>query len=396
MVSALFKRSGGFFFGLTASRLITTIVYILLARHFAPHIFGQLILYATLLSIATYFADLGLNQWYQKEVERAEPKQTFHKVLSARTYSLLITIAIFSVFFYFIPSFNFAIQVLFLINIVPEAYSSIIDGYYLVEKKPIKISIKNGVRALFLLMAVLFVKDLTFTQTVLAFLLGSFASFLWIFPWKMLNQFHLNTIKKSVSVMKGSSPYAFLIITSFAYARGDQLAIRYLLSDAALGFYGSAYRYLESLSLIPAALSQNLFPLSAQKKGISASQLSRITLVMSVLGACLACALFFFAHFLIIDLLGPQYQPAVVVTQIFSLVLFLFFVNSPLSTVVQSSNLIKQFLPFGVINTVANIGLNILFVPRYGITAAAYVMLFTEITGLFINLIFIQKIYKKT
>jgi O-antigen/teichoic acid export membrane protein len=83
MVSALFKRSGGFFFGLTASRLITTIVYILLARHFAPHIFGQLILYATLLSIATYFADLGLNQWYQKEVERAEPKQTFHKVLSA-------------------------------------------------------------------------------------------------------------------------------------------------------------------------------------------------------------------------------------------------------------------------------------------------------------------------
>jgi O-antigen/teichoic acid export membrane protein len=396
MVSALFKRSGGFFFGLTASRLITTIVYILLARHFAPHIFGQLILYATLLSIATYFADLGLNQWYQKEVERAEPKQTFHKVLSARTYSLLITIAIFSVFFYFIPSFNFAIQVLFLINIVPEAYSSIIDGYYLVEKKPIKISIKNGVRALFLLMAVLFVKDLTFTQTVLAFLLGSFASFLWIFPWKMLNQFHLNTIKKSVSVMKGSSPYAFLIITSFAYARGDQLAIRYLLNDAALGFYGSAYRYLESLSLIPAALSQNLFPLSAQKKGISASQLSRITLVMSVLGACLACALFFFAHFLIIDLLGPQYQPAVVVTQIFSLVLFLFFVNSPLSTVVQSSNLIKQFLPFGVINTVANIGLNILFVPRYGITAAAYVMLFTEITGLFINLIFIQKIYKKT
>jgi O-antigen/teichoic acid export membrane protein len=328
MVSALFKRSGGFFFGLTASRLITTIVYILLARHFAPHIFGQLILYATLLSIATYFADLGLNQWYQKEVERAEPKQTFHKVLSARTYSLLITIAIFSVFFYFIPSFNFAIQVLFLINIVPEAYSSIIDGYYLVEKKPIKISIKNGVRALFLLMAVLFVKDLTFTQTVLAFLLGSFASFLWIFPWKMLNQFHLNTIKKSVSVMKGSSPYAFLIITSFAYARGDQLAIRYLLNDAALGFYGSAYRYLESLSLIPAALSQNLFPLSAQKKGISASQLSRITLVMSVLGACLACALFFFAHFLIIDLLGPQYQPAVVVTQIFSLVLFLFFVNS--------------------------------------------------------------------
>jgi len=64
-----------------------------------------------------------------------------------------------------------------------------------------------------------------------------------------------------------------------------------------------------------------------------------------------------------------------------------------LSTVVQSSNYLKSFLPYGIINTVLNIILNLVLVTRYGIVSAAWVMLITEVTGLLINYYFIKKIY---
>lgn len=394
MVSSLLKRSGGFFFGLTLSRLITTGVFILLARHFAPAIFGQLILYVTLLSVGTYFADLGLNQWYQKNVNLLGEKQALHNVISARTYSLIVTLGVFIVFFILVPTFSVFMTALFLINIIPEAYTSIIDGYYLADKKPMKISVKHGVRALLLLATLFFVKDLTHTQALLAFFLGSIVSCLWVFPWSMMDGFKLDPIKKSISVMKASTPYAFLIVTSFAYARGDQIIIRYVLSDAALGYYGAAYRYLESISLLPAALSQNLFPIAAQKEGVHKAQLMRITFIMTALGAVCAAILYAAAHFLVVGLLGPQYQPAIIVVQIFSLVVLLFFVNAPLATIVQSSHMVRKFLPYGIANTVLNIGLNMLLVPTYGITAAACIMLLTELTGLLINVGFVYRLYK--
>jgi len=46
------------------------------------------------------------------------------------------------------------------------------------------------------------------------------------------------------------------------------------------------------------------------------------------------------------------------------------------------------------LNTAANIALNILIVPKYGISGAAFVMLFTECTGLIINLGFVYFMYK--
>src|SRR3989344_7396172 len=117
MVTSLFKRSGGYFAGLTASRIMTTVVFILLARHFAPSIFGQAVLYVTLLTVGTYFADVGLVQWYQKVAESEDRKILFHRVLSARLYTLLLEIGTFVIFFALVPTFSSFIQTLFFINL---------------------------------------------------------------------------------------------------------------------------------------------------------------------------------------------------------------------------------------------------------------------------------------
>ena len=183
--------------------------------------------------------------------------------------------------------------------------------------------------------------------------------------------------------------------TSFFYNRGDSFIISYFMGNSALGIYGLAYRFLESLSLFSTSITQNLFPISAKKEGIKLRQLLKISLLMFFFGTVIAFIIYLNSSFLIIGLFGPQYAGGVPILRIFSIVLFLFFVNAPLATVVQSSKLVRSFLPYGIINTLLNIFLNILLIPMFGIVAAAWVMVLTEVTGFLVNLYFVKKLYNR-
>ena len=112
---------------------------------------------------------------------------------------------------------------------------------------------------------------------------------------------------------------------------------------------------------------------------------------MGGIGALLAILLFFASGPLIDLVFGPEYAPAIVPLQIFSGVLFMNFVNAPLSALVQASHSVRPFTPFAVLNTLANIGLNIVFVPLYGIEAAAWIMLGSEATGFVLGLYFARR-----
>ena len=59
----------------------------------------------------------------------------------------------------------------------------------------------------------------------------------------------------------------------------------------------------------------------------------------------------------------------------------------------RASVSVEKFLQFGIANTVLNVVLNVTFIPQFGLLAAAYVMLTTEITGLLINVYFVRKVF---
>lgn len=397
MVSGLLKRSGGYFLGMASSRILTTIVFIIFARHFTPDIFGDLVLYITLLAIVTYIADVGLVQWYQKAAESKDRKKLFHTIISARIHTLLISMGVVALFLYFVPTFSLALRIGLILNLGGEAMLNIVDGYYLEKKQPYKVSLKYGIRGLLLILIYFVYSQFEFTlnQAIFWFVVTTYIAGFWVFPWQVMKGFAMKSFEHTVKTVKTSFPYALLTMTSLAYARGDQLVVRYTLNSTALGLYGGAYRYLESISLLPTALSHNLFPLSARKKGVTLNQLFKIMGVTIVVGAVVSGVTFLLSDFLIIDILGKDYADAVPLLQIFSAVLMLFFVNAPLAAVVQSSSYVKKFLPYGIANTVANIALNIALVPVYGVQMAAWIMLFTEITGLFINIAFVLKVYDK-
>src|SRR3989344_3103028 len=340
MLSDLFKHSGIYFGGLTISRLLSTFVFILFARTLNPSSFGDLVLFHTLVLTITFFSDFGMNQWYQKMAHQENKDKLFGKIIHARIFTLISSLFLSFLFLYLTRSFSTSISLIFLIVLVFEAFSSIVDGYYLEKKQAGKLSLKTAARMIVYLAGyILTFQVFTFEVAVYLYLISSFVTAAWIFPWGQLK--HLQ------------------------------------------------------LSPLPTALSHNLFPLSAKESTVTSQHLRKITLFMMLIGLLTSIVLYVFSDWFIVTIIGPAYIQAVPILKIFSGVVFLFFLNAPLATIVQSSKLLKKFLPFGIANTVLNIALNILLIPFFGVVAAAWVMLTTEITGLLVNLYFTRKLYNQ-
>ena len=390
MIKLLLKNSTLHFAGMLVLRLTSMVIFILLARIFSPALFGQVSLFVTLVTFVSVLSSFGLNQWYQREHQIPEVKK-FTLVIHARLFTLLTSLLIILPFLLLSRSFSLQIIVLLTLALLPEAFLSIYDGYLLENKKAHFIPLLQTFKVLMLGLAIIiFGEKITLFQTLSFFTLGSIIAALIGFPKNKLDTSLAISSKNIFSTIRSSAKYAVLITTSYAYSRGDALIIRYTISDAALGIYSVAYRYLEGVSMLPNVIAQNLFHLTSRGE-VNKKQLGKLVLLNGAIGLLISVIIYLSSGILTTNLLGDVYSPAKAVLQILSVVTFFFFVNAPLSTYVQSTSLMQKFLPLGIANTILNLLLNIILVPKYGISAAAYVMLFTEVSGLMINIFFIRK-----
>jgi O-antigen/teichoic acid export membrane protein len=396
MIRSLFKRSATHFSGLIFGQAISTVVFIFLARVLLPEKFGQLILATTLVQVVTILGDMGLKQWYQKHAFLFNKSKTFAKTIFTRMLTLFFSIITLGAGLYFFNWFDFVSSAIVLLILIPQALLSLAEAYHLEEKHAFKVGMKSVSSMLAFISIYWLLGFPTVLMEVLgAWLLGLLLTTLWFFPWEHLSYLKKFTPKDAFYNLKESSAYAVLTITSLFYSKGDSLIIARLKGTVSLGFYGGAYRFLETISLLPGAINQNLFPIAAKKGNVSKQQLYKMVSTMASVGLVLAFLLYSSTNFIIYEILGREYLAALPVLRIFSLVVIMFFINSPMATIVQSSDMVKKFLPFGILNTILNLALNIVLVSRFGFVYAAWVMLFTEFTGFLINLYFVRKIYAR-
>lgn len=401
MIRDLLRRSTSHFLWMGFAKAISVVAFILLAQSLTTELFGRFLFFLTALSLVSILGSLGLNQWYQKQVSSGQSVGVvIQQVFLARAVSWFLSTLLLGLWLVFVPSLSLELGFLLVIVSLPEAFLSVTDGVWLFMKQPWLVSIPNILKMSSILVGLLVFGDkITVFEVVLFFGLGSLvACFLFLILLKrrvLLERQVLFSISQALSTLKQASSYALLMTTSYAYSRADQLIIRYSLSEAALGVYGIAYRYLEGISLFPNALAQNLFHVAAKKNAVSLLQVLIITSILFVLGVFFGGVVFLLAPFLTTGLLGAEYSQATTILQILSLVVVMFFVNAPLSTVVQSSDLVTRFLPWGITNTVLNISLNLIFLPVYGLQAAAWMMVVTEFTGLVINMYFVTRLFRK-
>jgi O-antigen/teichoic acid export membrane protein len=209
--------------------------------------------------------------------------------------------------------------------------------------------------------------------------------------WVIDKQF----FKKALSQ---SWAFAFLLILSVFYLRISLLLVGLLKGDYYTGLYGSAFKFIEAIILIPQALALALFPLSARLLLEDKEKLKKIyqkgLRVLLLFSLPFVLVLIFAAKLIISLAYGTDYLPAVPVMAVLGASLILFFLNVLPGNIIQNSPKFKKFLPWSVFNFLITLTLGLILIPRFSIIGAAWSVLGGEAAGLIINNLFVWKILR--
>lgn len=193
------------------------------------------------------------------------------------------------------------------------------------------------------------------------------------------------------SLLVDSWPLGLTIFLTVIVAKADTFLLSLLKLPAhlvmtnadALGHYGLAYKIFENILVLPTYFVNALFPILVRhdREGpdrVRATLKHSLTLMLSV--SLLVVLISFWLAPLAISVLADQPSPpSVGALRILVLGLPLFFASAVLMFFLISSGR-ERFLPWiYLVAAFFNIGLNLFYIPRYGLPAAAIITGLTEL-----------------
>lgn len=183
------------------------------------------------------------------------------------------------------------------------------------------------------------------------------------------------------AVLSLAWPVGLTSLFVMAYFRLDTLLLGWLMGETAIGQYAVAYRITEPFLLLPSAISVSLYSAAAtqwDKKGQETMRLYLTSLVCAICyAAIVALSLALLAPSILI-LISPAYLEAATALRVLSWSL-IFMSGNLMSTAILYAMGRYRFLMFGgAAMLLANLGLNLFLIPRFGILGASVATVITE------------------
>ncbi|MCU1385684.1 MAG: lipopolysaccharide O-side chain biosynthesis protein [Acidobacteria bacterium] len=185
-----------------------------------------------------------------------------------------------------------------------------------------------------------------------------------------------------IELQTAALPLGFFLITLTLYTYVDTVILGIMRSDAETGWYAAAYRVYEGLMYAPSAFSTVLTPRLSQLFVDDRRRL--LTLFRRSLLASAAMALVvggvavMIARPMMLLFYGPNYEPAVAPLQVLAGGSIFVFCTWILHSAAIAMNLDRRLVATTAIGLTANIVLNIVCIPRFGITGAAWATVIAE------------------
>jgi O-antigen/teichoic acid export membrane protein len=184
-------------------------------------------------------------------------------------------------------------------------------------------------------------------------------------------------------MMRTSFPLMINLFLATAFFRIDVLLLKLLQGDAAVGYYGAAYRYVNGLIIIPAFLTQAIFPLMSRYAHSARDSLMRAYVLslrlMVIIALPIAVGTPFIAEELILLLAGRAYLPdSAIALQIIIWFLPFSFVNSVTQYVLIAIDQQRFLTGAFLIGVTFNVAANLIFIPIFSYKGAAVVTVFSE------------------
>ncbi|MCR5180946.1 MAG: flippase, partial [Bacteroidaceae bacterium] len=179
-----------------------------------------------------------------------------------------------------------------------------------------------------------------------------------------------------------------LLLTSAAviiYQRIDQIMIGNMIDKTSVGYFSTASKFVEVLIFVPMMLAQTITPVLVNKRKENeleyrqkAQMFMNVTFWVSVILAILVSVT---SYWVVLYTFGEKYLPAVAVLQVLAFKAPSVALSSTAGSMLIIEGLQRWAVVRDIIGCVVCIGLNYYFLPQYGIMAAAFVAIFSNLAA---------------
>ena len=390
IVQNLFWAIMGKFVNLLSGLLVGIIV----ARYLGPEQYGLMNYVLSYVFLFQTFAIFGLDSIEIRE--EARHQANFETIIGTAFGIKIITGVIFMILSIatsyimeadsyttiLVAIYSFSI-VLNSFSVIRNYFTSIVQNEYVVKAEISRCLLSMAIKVVLLLLHLPLIWFIVSYMVDFAFLASGYvmayhAKIGKLRTWKF--------DKKSASfLLKESFP---LLLTSAAvimYQRIDQVMIGQMVDKSAVGFFSVATRFVEVLIYIPMTLAQTISPVlvrarerSEQEYEKKCQQFMNLSLWLSLSAAFVTSLL---ANQIVGLTFGSAYAPAVGVLQIMAFKVASVALSNTAGTMLVCEGLQKYAIFRDTFGCIVCIVLNYLLLPHYGIIAAAYVAIISNIAA---------------
>lgn len=386
------------------TRIISFIYSIFLARVLGVEGFGIITVAIAYFAIVSSISDLGFNRFLIREVVREKGKldDLLWNLVFLRLTITSIIFAVFSLVLYSFDPDKFRVNVILLatLAIIPSSIAITFDGIFIALQKLqySAISILLSYMTTSLLGLYLVSNNFGPAGAAGAIVIGQILYTLVLLVF-LQRQKLLSSSKLSLPLMKNaimcSIPYGLIGVLGLIYFRIDSVLLSYLRGSYETGLYGAGYRFLESIIFIPSAFGFALFPSMVKLHDSDKQQLKSVYFKSLKLLGLFGLGIFLFYFFIlpeIIKILLPDYRESLEVIKILAFSIpFIFLATPGVQVLLSSEKYLKTVIGLSIFTVAFNITLNLAFIPKYGLLAASWITVLSDVLSFVIFYKFIRR-----
>ncbi|MDO8583853.1 MAG: flippase [bacterium] len=381
--------------GKVISTALGVVIIGLMTRHLGQVGFGEYSTANAYLQIFALLLDLGLNVTLISMLGERAGDTTFEKRCISAIFTLRLILAAIVIVLIapaialalpYSPALKLAIIALTGSFFFPSL-NQVVTGVQQRHLKMNMVAIGEILGRLVLLGGLLYAMraGLGLLPIVLFVSLGSFANFIVnFFATRHYGGFHWNwdpTFWKMA--LKRSWPIGVSIAFNIIYYKSDTFILSLARSQAEVGLYGAAYRVLDILITLPFMYAGVMLPLLSKQWAASAKDafsrlLSKSADVMFLLVFPMVGGTLILGRQVMMAIAGSDFAVSGDILKILILAVGIIYINTVFSHAVVAVQAQKKMLPVYIIVALVTLAGYLLFIPRFGVWAAAWLTLFSE------------------
>ncbi|HRG63798.1 MAG TPA: flippase [Burkholderiales bacterium] len=201
----------------------------------------------------------------------------------------------------------------------------------------------------------------------------------------------------SIKILKQSWPLLLSYLSYIIYARIDQVMIKNMIGEKALGYYSTAYKLYEIPQFIAFIFARNMYPLLTKKHSENIESFAQLmksgTSIMTLISYLLVLFFWLFSDKLINILYGAQFAESSHILFGLSLCLIPIFNGCLRSAFINITNNQRILFYSTLISTLINVVLNYYLIKIYGVIGSVYAIICTQFISLLIMNLFFSKLH---